>query len=319
MINVPKLLCTTYQLKEEINKINEQREQNSPLLVGNGIFSNSTSKHELSVEKQILRSRINELEQELEILRSKLTNSSVFWKEKDIVGLFFLFSCRCLTFFTGAKIFTIDRFENWKMFWRKRKLWNAHWSSEKIQSTFLTSMKIDRKMEKETLLEIVVDVDLLPRAFDWRRKPSRNEPRQVFHLLRQTKWVWKRSFTKLVENKVFSTDEILYERNTKFLSRNCCRRRRFRKAHETIKLNFTLYKFRFVFFVVRAIDKFRFRAFRRTERKLCTQINRCSAEIETFIRKKQAKSQRKSCLLFATFVQTLNDPRTSIHQRRRSS
>ena len=65
VVNVPKLLCTTYQLKQEMSKLNEERQQHVPFLVANGNLVN---------EKQFLRSRINELEQELTHLKSQLTN-----------------------------------------------------------------------------------------------------------------------------------------------------------------------------------------------------------------------------------------------------
>ncbi len=68
VVDVPKLLCQTYQLKEQMNKITEQ--QQTPLLPPNGDL-----KREDHDEQQIILSRINELEQELDRLRLQLSIS----------------------------------------------------------------------------------------------------------------------------------------------------------------------------------------------------------------------------------------------------
>jgi len=67
VVDVPKLLCTTYQLKEQITKINEQ--QQIPLLPLNGDLRIK----ENDEEQQLIQSRINELEKELNHLRLQLS------------------------------------------------------------------------------------------------------------------------------------------------------------------------------------------------------------------------------------------------------
>jgi hypothetical protein len=69
VVDVPKLLCTTYQLKEQMNKINEQQ-QTSLLPPPNGDL-----KKENHEEQRPIRARINELEQELNRLRLQLSIS----------------------------------------------------------------------------------------------------------------------------------------------------------------------------------------------------------------------------------------------------
>ena len=70
VVDVPKLLCTTYQLKEQITKINEQQQQ-TPLLPPNGDLGCSAIKS--AREQEIARARIAELEQELNHLRIQLS------------------------------------------------------------------------------------------------------------------------------------------------------------------------------------------------------------------------------------------------------
>ncbi|CAF4504812.1 unnamed protein product [Rotaria sp. Silwood1] len=84
VVNVPKLLTTTYQLKEKIKKINEQQrqeyeqqqqqqeQQQMPFISPNG---GVRSKKE-NYEKLLIRKRIKELEHELKHLRSQLITSS---------------------------------------------------------------------------------------------------------------------------------------------------------------------------------------------------------------------------------------------------
>ncbi len=70
MVNVPKLLNTTYQLQEQMNEINKQQ---MTLLPPNGDLR---PKKENCNEKQFIRKRINELEYELNYLKSQLITSS---------------------------------------------------------------------------------------------------------------------------------------------------------------------------------------------------------------------------------------------------
>lgn len=72
MIDVPKLLNTTYQLKEQINQMNEQDHQTKPFLPPNGDLH---LKKEHLNEKQIIQKRIDELEYELNYLKSQLIPS----------------------------------------------------------------------------------------------------------------------------------------------------------------------------------------------------------------------------------------------------
>ncbi|CAF0771859.1 unnamed protein product [Rotaria sordida] len=77
VVDVPKLLCTTYQLKEQMNKINEQQQQQQqqqiPLLPPNGNLRCVTIKKEHDDEQQLIRKRIDELEQELNHLKLQLS------------------------------------------------------------------------------------------------------------------------------------------------------------------------------------------------------------------------------------------------------
>ncbi|CAF1181412.1 unnamed protein product [Adineta ricciae] len=74
VVNVPKLITTTYQLKEQMNTINEQREQRQiSLLPLNGDIRN---KRDSSIEKRFIQKRINELEYELKRLKSQLRTKS---------------------------------------------------------------------------------------------------------------------------------------------------------------------------------------------------------------------------------------------------
>ena len=74
VVNVPKLITTTYQLKEQMSTINEQREQRQiSLLPLNGDIRN---KRDSSIEKRFIQKRINELEYELKRLKSQLRTKS---------------------------------------------------------------------------------------------------------------------------------------------------------------------------------------------------------------------------------------------------
>lgn len=74
VVDVPKLLCTTYQLKEQMTKISEQHQQQQqqqqqiPLLPLNGDIKRNNSP-----EPDNIRLRITELEQELNQLRLQLS------------------------------------------------------------------------------------------------------------------------------------------------------------------------------------------------------------------------------------------------------
>jgi len=70
VVNVPKLLNTTYQLQEQMNEINKQQ---MTLLPPNGDLR---PKKENYNEKQFIRKRINELEYELNLLKSQLRTIS---------------------------------------------------------------------------------------------------------------------------------------------------------------------------------------------------------------------------------------------------
>ncbi len=70
VVNVPKLLNTTYQLQEQMNEINKQQ---MSLLPPNGDLR---PKKENYNEKQFIRKRINELEYELNLLKSQLKTTS---------------------------------------------------------------------------------------------------------------------------------------------------------------------------------------------------------------------------------------------------
>ncbi|CAF4002101.1 unnamed protein product, partial [Rotaria sp. Silwood1] len=77
VVDVPKLLCTTYQLKEQMNKLNEQRQQQQqqvPLLPPNGNLLFTIIKKEYDEEEQqLIRRRIDELEKELNQLKLQLS------------------------------------------------------------------------------------------------------------------------------------------------------------------------------------------------------------------------------------------------------
>ncbi|UJR33028.1 hypothetical protein I4U23_020487 [Adineta vaga] len=75
VVDVPKLLCTSYQLKEQINKFTEQQQQqqqDSPLLLPNGDIRYSSNVNEDDDKQEFIRTRINELEQELNELKAQL-------------------------------------------------------------------------------------------------------------------------------------------------------------------------------------------------------------------------------------------------------
>lgn len=70
VFNVPKLLSTTYQLKEQMNQITQQ----SSLLTPNGDIQ---LKNEHFDRKQSIRKRIIELECELNYLKSRLKTNII--------------------------------------------------------------------------------------------------------------------------------------------------------------------------------------------------------------------------------------------------
>jgi hypothetical protein len=72
VVDVPKLLTTTYQLKEQLNTINEQQ-QEIPLLPLNG---GARVNKDNGSEKRLIRKRIHELEHELTRLKSQLKTRS---------------------------------------------------------------------------------------------------------------------------------------------------------------------------------------------------------------------------------------------------
>lgn len=71
VVDVPKLLCTTYQLKEQMTKINEQ--QDMPLLPPNGDVRCTA----IVEDQGMLRTRIDQLEEELTHLRLQLSRSNL--------------------------------------------------------------------------------------------------------------------------------------------------------------------------------------------------------------------------------------------------
>ena len=71
VVDVPKLLCTTYQLKEQMTKINEQ--QDMPLLPPNGDVRCTV----MVEDQEMLRTRIDQLEEELTHLRLQLSRSNL--------------------------------------------------------------------------------------------------------------------------------------------------------------------------------------------------------------------------------------------------
>jgi len=76
VVDVPKLLCTTYQLKEQITKISEQQQQQQqqqhiPLL--SEAPPNGDIRQDFHYEQEHIHHRINELEQELKQLKSQLS------------------------------------------------------------------------------------------------------------------------------------------------------------------------------------------------------------------------------------------------------
>lgn len=67
VVDVPKLICTTYQLKEQMTKIREEQQeqqQTTPFLTSNGDISGQ--------QQLVIRNKIDELEQELNCLRIQL-------------------------------------------------------------------------------------------------------------------------------------------------------------------------------------------------------------------------------------------------------
>jgi hypothetical protein len=72
VINVPKLLKTTYELRERMNRINEQQ-QDSLFLPPNGDIRLKKENYD---EKQLIQKRIHQLEYELNHLKSQLITIS---------------------------------------------------------------------------------------------------------------------------------------------------------------------------------------------------------------------------------------------------
>ena len=76
VVDVPKLLRTTYQLKEQVEKLNEQQQQQQkdqlPLCPSNGDLSSVPKRKQQHDEHETIRTRIVELEDELNRLRSQL-------------------------------------------------------------------------------------------------------------------------------------------------------------------------------------------------------------------------------------------------------
>ena len=73
VVNVPKLLCTTYELKEQMKIINEQKHQYEPLFPSNGNRPCPSPQRDTHDERKTIRTRIHELEEELRYLRSRLS------------------------------------------------------------------------------------------------------------------------------------------------------------------------------------------------------------------------------------------------------
>ncbi|CAF0912043.1 unnamed protein product [Adineta ricciae] len=75
VVDVPKLLCTTYQLKEQMNKYHEQQEQeqlDSSILPPNGDICCLSESNGGEEEQKLIQTRIDELEKELDQLKSQL-------------------------------------------------------------------------------------------------------------------------------------------------------------------------------------------------------------------------------------------------------
>ncbi|CAF0763066.1 unnamed protein product [Adineta steineri] len=70
VVDVPKLLCTTYQLKEQMDILNKQ--QHITILPQNGDICSLSKDSESNDQQQLIRTRIDELEQELNQLRLQL-------------------------------------------------------------------------------------------------------------------------------------------------------------------------------------------------------------------------------------------------------
>ena len=81
VVDVPKLICTTYQLKEQMNRLREEQgPQAIPLLPSNGDLPNNSNKRkENPNEQELIRTRIEELEQELNRLRGQLGKTELTW------------------------------------------------------------------------------------------------------------------------------------------------------------------------------------------------------------------------------------------------
>lgn len=78
VVNVPKLLSTTYELHERIKKINEQQyeqQQHQQQILYSSANGDLQTRKE-NQEKVYIQKRIKELEQELKQLRSALMTDS---------------------------------------------------------------------------------------------------------------------------------------------------------------------------------------------------------------------------------------------------
>lgn len=73
VINVPKLLNTSYQLKEQMKNLHEQNREDI-FLSSNGDLRSKKDNYD---EKQLIRQRIYELEYELNQLKSQLMTNSI--------------------------------------------------------------------------------------------------------------------------------------------------------------------------------------------------------------------------------------------------
>lgn len=71
VVDVPRLICSTYQLKEEMRKMLDQKKLRQSLRSNGDLYS--SSKVRLSTEEfQTIKTRIEELEEELDQLRERL-------------------------------------------------------------------------------------------------------------------------------------------------------------------------------------------------------------------------------------------------------
>jgi hypothetical protein len=75
VVDIPKLICTSYQLQEQMNRIREEQQQQqfATALSPNGDVLNLSSNKQDADQQQMIQVRIDELEQELDRLRLQLT------------------------------------------------------------------------------------------------------------------------------------------------------------------------------------------------------------------------------------------------------